>query len=53
MIYVEINVAKNKHNYLITNSDGIVLFNPFTIPSNHEGFEILYIIKYMISYSYY
>ena len=30
MIYVRIDVAKDKHDCFITNSDGEVLFKPFT-----------------------
>ena len=42
MIYVGIDVAKNKHDCFITNSDGEILFKPFTIPNNLEGFDNLY-----------
>lgn len=42
MIYVGIDVAKDKHDCFITNSEGEVLFKPFTIPNNHEGFDSLY-----------
>ena len=42
MIYVGIDVAKDKHDCFITNSDGVVLFHPFTIPNNREGFETLF-----------
>ena len=42
MIYVGIDVAKDKHDCFITNSDGEVLFKSFTIPNNREGFEILF-----------
>ena len=42
MIYVGIDVAKDKHDCFITNSDGQVLFNPFTISNNIEGFDELY-----------
>ena len=41
MIYVGIDVAKDKHDCFITNSDGEVLFKSFTIPNNREGFETL------------
>ena len=41
MIYVGIDVAKDKHDCFITNSDGEVLFNAFTISNNREGFECL------------
>ncbi len=33
MIYVGIDVAKDKHDCFITNSDGEVLFKSFTIPT--------------------
>ncbi len=42
MIYVGIDVAKDKHDCFITNSDGEVLFKPFTISNNREGFNELY-----------
>jgi len=42
MIYVGIDVAKNKHDCFIANSEGEVLFKPFTIPNNREGFESLF-----------
>ena len=42
MIYVGIDVAKDKHDCFITNSDGEVLFNSFTFPNNREGFETLF-----------
>ena len=42
MIYVGIDVAKDKHDCFITNSDGEVLFKPFTIPNNKVGFDDLY-----------
>ena len=41
MIYVGIDVAKDKLDCFITNSDGEVLFKPFTISNNREGFETL------------
>lgn len=42
MIYVGIDVAKDKHDCFISDSDGVVLFDAFTIPNNREGFETLY-----------
>ena len=42
MIYVGIDVAKDKHDCFITNSDGEVLFKAFTIPNNREGFDDLF-----------
>ena len=42
MIFVGIDVAKDKHDCFITNSDGEVLFKPFTIPNNLDGFDDLY-----------
>lgn len=42
MIYVGIDIAKNKHDCFITNSDGEVLYNAFTIPNNKQGFKDLY-----------
>lgn len=41
MIYVGIDVAKDKHDCLITNSDGEFIFPVFTIPNNLEGFSML------------
>ena len=42
MIYVGIDVAKDKHDCFITNSDGEVLFKVFTIANNLDGFNELY-----------
>lgn len=42
IIYVGIDVAKDKHDCCIANSDGEILFNPFTIANNREGFETLF-----------
>ena len=42
MILVGIDVAKDKHDCFIMNSDGEVLFKPFTITNNIEGFDTLY-----------
>lgn len=42
MIYAGIDVAKDKHDCFITNSDGHVLFKAFSIPNNRDGFEDLY-----------
>ena len=42
MIYVGIDVAKDKHDCFITNSDGEVLFKAFTIANNLDGFNDLY-----------
>ena len=43
MIFVGIDVAKDKHDCFITNSDGEVLYNAFTISNNLEGFDNLYL----------
>lgn len=42
MIYAGIDIAKDKHDCFITNSDGEVLFKAFTIPNNRDGFDELY-----------
>lgn len=42
MIYVGIDVAKDKHDCFISNSDGEVLFKAFTIPNSLDGFTELY-----------
>ncbi|MCX4349974.1 MAG: IS110 family transposase [Alphaproteobacteria bacterium] len=41
MIYVGIDVAKDKHDCFISNSDGEVLFKAFTIPNSLDGFNEL------------
>ena len=41
MICVGIDVAKNKHDCFILNSEGTVLADVFTIPNNLEGFNTL------------
>ena len=42
MIYVGIDVAKNKHDCCVLGSDGEILFSPFTIPNTLQGFDELY-----------
>ena len=42
MILVSIDVAKDKHDCFICNSEGDALFNSFTIPNSMEGFNDLY-----------
>ena len=42
MIFVGIDVAKDKHDCFITNTDGEVLFKSFTITNNLNGFDELY-----------
>ena len=42
MIYIGIDVAKDKHDCFITNSDSKVLFKAFTIFNNLDGFNDLY-----------
>lgn len=42
MIFVGIDVSKDKHDCFITNSDGEVLFKSFTITNNLDGFDVLY-----------
>ncbi|MEG2543041.1 MAG: IS110 family transposase, partial [Christensenellaceae bacterium] len=41
MIYVGIDVAKDKHDCFITDSDGTVLFDVFTIQNDINGFTQL------------
>ena len=41
MICVGIDVAKDKHDCFILNSEGVVLADAFTIPNNLEGFQTL------------
>ena len=42
MILVGIDVAKDKHDCFIMNSEGEVLFNAFTVSNNKTGFDELY-----------
>ena len=42
MIYVGIDVAKDKHDCFIINSDGKALFKSFNISNSREGFDELY-----------
>ena len=41
MVCVGIDVAKNKHDCYILNSEGVVLADVFTIANNRDGFETL------------
>lgn len=43
MIYAGIDVAKDKHDCFITDSDGLVLAEPFTITNNRSGFDDLFL----------
>lgn len=42
MIYVGIDVAKDKHDCLITDSEGKILLSSFIIPNNRLGYDELY-----------
>ena len=42
MIYVGIDVAKDKHDCCILGSNGEILFSPFTIQNTLQGFDELY-----------
>ncbi len=42
MVYVGIDVAKDKHDCFIVNSEGEVLFDVFTIQNNADGFGELF-----------
>jgi transposase len=41
MVYVGIDVAKDKHDCYICDSDGVELYSPFIIANNRQGFEKL------------
>ena len=49
MIYVGIDVAKDKHDCFITDSDGEILFSVFTIQNNRDGFDDLFFFFFSIS----
>ena len=42
MIYVGIDVSKDKHDYTIVSSEGEVLADVFTIQNNLDGFKLLF-----------
>ncbi|WP_254906576.1 IS110 family transposase [Clostridium tyrobutyricum] len=42
MIYIGIDVAKNKYDCCIIDSDGAFYNNSLCISKSHEGFELLY-----------
>lgn len=42
MIYVGIDVSKDKHCCTIVSSDGEVLADVFTIQNNMDGFKLLF-----------
>lgn len=48
MIFAGIDVAKDNHDYFITNSDGKVFYKVFTITNNLEGFHDLYIKSHLL-----
>ena len=41
MVFIGIDVAKDKHDCFIVNSDGEVLFDAFTIANTIDGFNDL------------
>ena len=41
MIYVGIDVSKDKHDCYIVNSDGVVLADVFSVENNLDGFDLL------------
>lgn len=46
MIYVGIDIAKDKHDCFIVNSDGEILYDVFTIQNTMDGYEdLLFKIK--------
>ena len=42
MIFIGIDVAKDKHDCCIIDSDGVILNDSLRISNSHEGFELLY-----------
>ncbi len=42
MIYIGIDVAKDKHDYFAMNSDGEILIEKMTIQNNFDGFNSLF-----------
>lgn len=42
MIYVGIDISKDKYDCFITNSNGEVVFKSFIISNNQVGFEALF-----------
>ena len=42
MTYIGIDVAKDKHDCYIVNSDGEILVDVFTIPNDQSGFNLLF-----------
>lgn len=42
MIYVGIDVSKDKHDCCILGDDGKVLLKPFSVPNSTEGFSAIY-----------
>ena len=42
MIYIGIDVAKEKHDCCIVDSDGVIINDSLRVSNSHEGFELLY-----------
>jgi transposase len=42
MIYIGIDVAKDKHDCCIIDSDGVILNDSLRVSNSYEGFELLY-----------
>lgn len=49
MIYVGIDVSKDKHDCFAIDSNGEILLDNITIQNNCEGFQILY--KSLLNFS--
>ena len=49
MIYVGIDVAKDKHDCCILGPDAEMLQPVFTIPNNRDGFNELFMRRYEVS----
>lgn len=42
MLYIGIDVAKDKHDCCIVDSDGVIINDSLRISNSREGFELLY-----------
>ena len=48
MIYVGIDVAKDKHDCFAMNSDGEILIENFTFQNNSDGFILFFLFYFSI-----
>ena len=47
MIYLGIDVSKDKHDCCILSQDGELLSKPFSVPNSRQGFEKTLFLRFL------